>query len=621
VNSPSWAGLRAFVNFDNVGGPPNIFVKGSANLVVAAASAGQDAGVVVSPGPSYLPPSDHVSFLAFGIPALWFTTYPYPVLHQPNDTIDGIDAPTLAAVARVGRDFVLALGDEADADADLLPNGAELVHGTDRDVPDTDGDGMGDGQEVGSECTDPLVPDGASDLDADGLTNLAEASLGTNSCDADTDHDGLSDHSEVIEFATDPIDADTDDDELMDSEEVLVVGSDPLMSDSDGDGLPDGFEHISPCLSPLLVEDQDVDGDTVVSVAERLLGTNPCTSDSDGDGMPDPAEVTYACLSPSAPDANADSDRDGLQNIGELVIGTNPCLNDTDGDGLTDGIESGHACLLPLASDGDADPDADGYTNHVEVGWGTDPCVLDVNSDADPVPNALDNCDFTANPGQENIDAAIGNGPSVSGEDRTVPNGVPWEVEGDACETDGDSDNDGLLDVSDPDPGGDITYDDNNNGIPAVACLGGADPADDGPSWDTDCDGGRDGHVMLPDLGLDTDGDGLPDHVEVNKWGTCPDLTAIVGLLDCSTVTDSQDTDGDGMGDCQEVYDTDGNGAALFPSDGLNAVKVALLPAGLGAGFFGKDGAFDFNGDDALLFPTDGLNGVKAALLPAFCTP
>jgi hypothetical protein len=41
----------------------------------------------------------------------------------------------------------------------------------------------------------------------------------------------------------------------------------------------------------------------------------------------------------------------------------------------------------------------------------------------------------------------------------------------------------------------------------------------------------------------------------------------------------------------------------------------------MGAGAFGKDGAFDFNGDNAILFPTDGLNGVKAALLPAFCTP
>jgi hypothetical protein len=70
-----------------------------------------------------------------------------------------------------------------------------------------------------------------------------------------------------------------------------------------------------------------------------------------------------------------------------------------------------------------------------------------------------------------------------------------------------------------------------------------------------------------------------------------------------------------------EVYDSDGNYVVLFPTDGLNAAKAALLPTGVGPGLFGKDGAFDFNGDDAILFPTDGINGVKAALLPAFCTP
>ena len=70
----------------------------------------------------------------------------------------------------------------------------------------------------------------------------------------------------------------------------------------------------------------------------------------------------------------------------------------------------------------------------------------------------------------------------------------------------GDDDNDGYPDQSefvqfDPiacpaktaltSPGGDITYDDNNNGNPAPPM--GTDAADDGPSWDSDADGVLDG--------------------------------------------------------------------------------------------------------------------------------
>jgi hypothetical protein len=92
-------------------------------------------------------------------------------------------------------------------------------------------------------------------------------------------------------------------------------------------------------------------------------------------------------------------------------------------------------------------------------------------------------------------------------------------------------------------------------------------------------------------------------------------------LLDCSGVTDPKDTDGDGRGDCAEAYDTDGNGLILFPTDGLNAVRAALLPPGAGLGQFGRDGDFDVDGNNGVLFPTDALSGVKASLLPSFCVP
>jgi hypothetical protein len=231
--------------------------------------------------------------------------------------------------------------------------------------------------------------------------------------------------------------------------------------------------------------------------------------------------------------------------------------------------------------------------------------------DCDMVLDGMDNCAGTSNAGQGNFDndgpppgpggEGIGNGATLAGNDNSVPNA---DGEGDAC--DADDDNDGLPDESDADPRSDVTYDDNANGVPGSGCLGGTDAADDGPSWDANCDGIRDGVTCSGSTAIDADGDGLPQRAEQCKWGTSDS---------------AQDSDGQGAGDCQEAYDTNGDGAVLFPTDGLNAVKASLLPAGTGAGQFGKDGAFDFNGDDALLFPTDGLNGVKAALLPAFCTP
>jgi hypothetical protein len=378
------------------------------------------------------------------------------------------------------------------------------------------------------------------------------------------------------------------------------------LADGDLDGMPDNYEAAHTCLDAGTADASvDDEPDGLTNIQEFGLGTEPCDEDTDNDGANDGPEVA-AGTDPLDPD----SDDDGFTDGAEDTLGTDPLDADTDDDGLLDGSEPGLG-TNPL----DADTDDDGLSDGAEIATGTNP--LNPDTDGDVSPDGTDNCALLSNPGQQNFDGdgvvtgpGIGNGSSVAGNDGSVPNA---DRNGDACDT--DDDNDGLPDGSDPEPRGDHTYDDNNNGIPATGCLGGSDAADDGTSWDTNCDGVRDG--IAPLGSGDSDGDGLSDAEETRRWGTCPYGGATVGLLDCSTVPDTQDTDADGKGDCIEVYDTDGNGAALFPSDGLNAVKATLLTTSS----FGKDGAFDFNGDDALLFPTDGLNGVKAALLPAFCTP
>jgi len=202
---------------------------------------------------------------------------------------------------------------------------------------------------------------------------------------------------------------------------------------------------------------------------------------------------------------------------------------------------------------------------------------------------------------------------------------------------DADDDNDGYLDqfellLPDPlscpaktaltSPGGDITYDDNNNGNPAAGSLGGTDPADDPPSWDSDGDSVLDGAecalgtdpanpASVPTVAQcggegDSDGDGLLDAWETCKWGTDPNVV---------------DSDGDGPGDCIEAVDTDGNGIIDFGGDALNSARATLLPAGTGAGQFGKDGDFDLNGNNVIAgdFGSDTLTVARMAFLILPC--
>jgi len=80
---------------------------------------------------------------------------------------------------------------------------------------------------------DPRVFLPTEDSDEDGLTNLKEYSLGTEPFYPDSDFDGLSDGDEVNVYATDPLNPDTDEDGIEDGDE-LKLGIDPNNPISDG---------------------------------------------------------------------------------------------------------------------------------------------------------------------------------------------------------------------------------------------------------------------------------------------------------------------------------------------------------------------------------------------------
>lgn len=102
-----------------------------------------------------------------------------------------------------------------DTDDDCIPDLIEIELGLDRLNPDSDGDGMSDGEE---------------DYDGDGLSNCAEIFAGSDLTSTDSDGDGLGDFEEVSN-GTNPLDEDTDDDGFVDGEEVLF-GANPLDAQS-----------------------------------------------------------------------------------------------------------------------------------------------------------------------------------------------------------------------------------------------------------------------------------------------------------------------------------------------------------------------------------------------------
>ena len=98
---------------------------------------------------------------------------------------------------------------------------------------DSDGDGIPDAEEIRLGMNPNNPADALLDLDHDGLTALEEYRAGTDPNNPDTDGDGISDGDEVHcsragqpSFCTNPLLADTDGDGIRDLTEILT-GSDP----------------------------------------------------------------------------------------------------------------------------------------------------------------------------------------------------------------------------------------------------------------------------------------------------------------------------------------------------------------------------------------------------------
>lgn len=242
-----------------------------------------------------------------------------PKITDPaNPDTDGDGIPDSVEVrgypirsVKTGLDFV-ADSDPLSRDSDLdgLSDSREARVGTNPrqpdqdDVLDDDGDGLVNIEEkqgadviylnaLGQRVTLRVVTDPKDpDTDDDGLLDGQERDLATNGASKDTDLDGLNDKQELNGSP------------FLEDASVPLRKTDPLKADTDGDSRSDGTEINTPWtvrvvgLAPFDVHsdplEQDADRDQLADAQEALYGSNPNGvkgADTDGDDTLDGTEV------------------------------------------------------------------------------------------------------------------------------------------------------------------------------------------------------------------------------------------------------------------------------------------------------------------------------------------
>lgn len=347
--------------------------------------------------------------------------------------------------------------------------------------------------------------------------------------------------------------------------------------DSDGDGVPDSIELLEGTDPQDITSYADTDGGGASNYLETFRVTpatdpvvaNDDKQDTDGDGVADFLEVLAGTDTADPASTPIDTDSDGVTDIQERLQGTDPLsaldFQDSDADGIPDSME------------GQDDPDNDGVPNY-----------LDLDSDNDGLLDSL-----------EMLLESIG----LAGIFDDAPGAVVLrdsDSDGIKDFVDGDSDNDGIPDVveilgvqADPDWTGEIAdfvdLDGNglDDGVQAVPVVG-LDSDSDGVSNHLDLDSDGDGVFDLVEAGgVDADGDGIVDFMADIDADGIPDYAdydhiqlsdadgdGIDDSVDVSFINDGIDLDGDGIAD---RFDLDAQGKGYAQPGSSSAVPLLAL--------------------------------------------
>ena len=427
---------------------------------------------------------------------------------------------------------------------------------------------------------DVIITGTDPDADMDGLPDTVETAIGTLSTTADSDGDCIGDRFEARmpsfvpdtdgDAIIDPLDTDSDGDTVPDFLEVTGCSVTTAPRDTDCDGIED-FRDLDSDDDGTLDIDEDLDGDGLTNGEEFLLGTDLADADSDDDGVSDGAELsggTPAVFDPGVDTSplDADTDDDGLSDGEELTLGTdgaisNPLSPDSDGDGILDSVEGSTSPIPGGTSDvlnipyvgtdptgfvTDADPSTQTNPGNPDTdGGGIDDGVEDRNQNGRIDPGELDPND----PRDDRLDS---DSDGIDNQREVTLGTDPFDP---------DSDDDGLLDGEEVEPGADGRITDPLD----------ADTDDDGIGDGEEVTAGNDGFITDP-TAADSDGDGLSDGLETSATGVASGVSDVLSIpyggtpatfvadVDPTTQTDPTrgDTDNGGVPDGLEDTNRDG---------------------------------------------------------------
>jgi len=444
---------------------------------------------------------------------------------------------------------------------------------------DSDNDGLPDLLEAGGidSDNDGVVDGTMIDTNNNGLLDALEASpLAV----PDTDGDGVEDYRDL----------DSDNDSILD---VIESGR----ADANGDGIFDGF-----------INDPEGDG-----FSNDAQGTAFAVRDTDNDNAPDHLDL--------------DSDNDSISDLVEAGIVDHLIadpdddgvldLADSDGDGISDdadlasGVFGSNNHPAPLDSNGDDIPDT---------------IVLDSNGDGI---FDIDSLTSVESPLDQDNDGRVDNASDsdkdgVSDQIDNLPGqfggiGVPTDTDGDSVpdSRDLDSDNDGIPNAIEGmgDSDGDgipdrFDLDSDNDGIPDLVEAGGVDSDDDGrvdDKTDADKNGVADSLDAAPLAVSDTDGDSIPDFLDVDS-----DNDGIPDAVEAGGVDENNNGQLDGFIDLNLDGKNDGSSLPRPDTDNDNTPNHLDVDSdGDGIADLVEAGSTDLNNDGRVDSITDeNLNGL-----------